>query len=82
MPRPSQPKGEKRVPRGLKAARDDKNKGLAAAHPFGKLRAWLKLRPFKTSQNRASAQDDRTGHPVPITDSVLPDAHAVGGREV
>jgi hypothetical protein len=27
-----------------------KNIGLATAHPFGKLRAWLKLRPFKTAQ--------------------------------
>jgi hypothetical protein len=45
-------KSEKQIPRRLKLARDDKYKGLASAHPFDRLRAWLKLRPFKTANHR------------------------------
>ena len=43
-------KPKEQIPRGLKAARDDKNRGLTTAHPFGKLRAWLKLRPLKAKR--------------------------------
>ena len=45
----------KQIPRRLKSARDDKNKPLALAHPFDRLRAWLKLRPFKTARNNEPA---------------------------
>jgi hypothetical protein len=37
-------KPEKQIPRGLKPARDDKNKELVTAH--------LKVRPFKTCGHR------------------------------
>jgi hypothetical protein len=44
----SLPRDSKRqIPHRLKSVRDDKYKDLAAAHPFGKLRAWLKLCPFE-----------------------------------
>jgi hypothetical protein len=38
---------QQQILRGLKPARDDKNKELNGA-PFGRLRAGSKVRPFKT----------------------------------
>ncbi len=47
---------EPQIPHRLKSVRDDKSKRVVTAHPFGKLRAWLKLRPFKTTRTLVSAR--------------------------
>jgi hypothetical protein len=46
-------KSEKQIPRGLKSARDDKNKELATAQ--------LKLCPFKAALNRVFQQPLKPG---------------------
>ncbi len=51
-------KSKHQIPRSLKAARDDENKGPTTARPFGKLRAWLKLRPFKTCRAVRLAREE------------------------